>query len=196
MHKPAPKGPKRINGISVRSVFDTIDAIRSSPSLGKTQFRARNVWLDGGHTRTIVKDYYAAGSEQASRRTPLVSESDLPGVLRGGDQAPSPLEKLLVALSACVTTTLVTQAALRYAHVDMLEVRASGDIDVRGFLGVDEDVQRGFQHIRLDVRLDAEVPAPELDHIVLQGIRFSPVFSTIAAGTTIDVYRDGKLVQE
>jgi uncharacterized OsmC-like protein len=192
MNDPATTTISRINGICVTSVFETVDAIRATPALAAAQFRVRNTWLDGGHTRSIVKDFNAAGSEQTSRRTPLVSETDLPGVFKGGDRAPSPLEQLLIALSACVTTTMVTQAAVRSIHVDSLEVSASGNIDLRGFLGIDDRIRRGYSDIQLDVRLAADASESDLDEVVSLGINYSPVFSTVSCGTPIAVERNGR----
>jgi uncharacterized OsmC-like protein len=194
MNKPAQNDISRVNGISVATVFATIDAIMDSESVAAAQFRVRNVWLDGGHTRSIAKDYYAGGCEQTSRSTPLVSDTDLPAAFKGGDRAPSPLEQLLIALSACVTTTLVTQAAIRGVHIDSLEVQAAGDIDLRGFLGMDEQRRRGFSEIRLDVQLLADTSPVDLDDIVRLGIGNSPVFSTVSCGTQIVVTRDGSQV--
>ena len=192
MNDPAAAPASRVNGICVTAVFEVVDAIKAAPARAASQFRVRNVWLDGGHTRSVVKDFCAAGAAQTSRRMPLVSDTDLPGMLKGADQAPSPLEQLLIALSSCVTTTLVTQAAIRSIHVDSLQVRVLGDIDLRGFLGIDEQVPRGFGEIQLDVQLAADAAASDLDEIVSLGVRYSPVFSTVNCGTPIVVLRDGQ----
>lgn len=184
-----PAFDKRINGVSVQSYFETLDGIRAEPSRGRFQFRAHNQWLDAAHTRSTVKGFYGAGSEQHSRDTPFVVESDLPSVVRGGDLAPSPLELLLAALGACITTTLVSQAAIRNVHLDSVDVRAAGDIDIRGFLGLAQDARRTFGEIRVEVRLEADTTDADLDRIVELGIRHSPLYATIGCATRIVVER-------
>jgi len=63
---------------------------------------------------------------------------------------------LLGALAAC--SQLTAQAVAENFGLDVeISVDASGDLDLRGTMGVDDDVPVGFQDIRLDVSVDGEV---------------------------------------
>jgi uncharacterized OsmC-like protein len=179
----------RVNGVSLRSLFDMIDAIRSQPWLARFQFRARNQWLDGGHTRTIVKNFYGVGQERKGRHRPFVLESDLPALFDGGNTAINPLECLLTAIGACMTTTLVFQAAARGINVDAIECSVEGDIDLRGFLGLDDEVPRGFERIKIAVNIEADLPDNELDRIVDLGTSYSPILELLSHGTQVIVER-------
>ena len=193
MNYPAPirqPADKRVNGVSVYSRFKTIEALRETPSLGLFSFRARNLWLDGGHTRSSVKDFHGLEREQSSRRTPIVVDTDLPAAFDGDDRGATPVEHLLVALTSCVTTTLVSQAAMRDIHVEAVDIQAEGDIDLRGFLGIDKNVRRGYREIRMHVLLEADAGEAELDSIVELGTAYSPVFATISCGTKMIVSRE------
>ena len=46
------------NGVDVDRLFGTVEAIKGDPQLAKFQFRATNEWIDGGHNRTSIKNFY------------------------------------------------------------------------------------------------------------------------------------------
>ena len=54
---------RNINGVDVEQLFSTINAIKENPGLAKFEFRANNQWVNGGHNRTSIKDFYGAGRE-------------------------------------------------------------------------------------------------------------------------------------
>jgi uncharacterized OsmC-like protein len=63
---------------------------------------------------------------------------------------------LLGALAAC--SQLTAQAVAENFGVDVdISVEASGDLDLRGTMGIDEEVPVGFEDIRLDVVVDGDL---------------------------------------
>lgn len=188
MNKTA-RSESKINGVPVHSLYGLIDDIKAEPSLARFQFRARNQWIDGGHTRSTVKNFYGAGRERHGRHRPFVLESDLPAVFNGGNTAINPLESLLSAVGACLTTTIVYQASARGIYVDAVECSVEGDIDLRGFLGLDEDVPLGYEEVRMSVSIEADVPEVELDSLVAMGERYSPLIGMFRPNTRIIVER-------
>ena len=107
-----------------------------------------------------------------------------PTVLAGTDKAANPVEHLLNALAACLTTTLVYHAAVRGIEIRALEADVEGDIDLRGFLGLSNEVRRGFQNIRVKFRVDTDAGNVEL----LKALsKLSPVFDTTQNGTNVGV---------
>lgn len=181
---------QRVNGVSVRALFDAANEISKEGVLGRYRFRAHNQWLDGGHTRTTVKDFFGAGTEQTSRTRPLVVESDIPALFRGGDRGMDPLEHLLAAIGACITTSLVWHAAARGIHVNAIDTWLEGDIDLSGWFGLDRNRQAGYNEIRVSVRLDAEAPDEALDQLIESATQFSPLIDTVTHGTRLNVSRE------
>ena len=108
-----------VNGVNVDQLFNTIDLIKDSPQVAKFKFRASNRWIDGTHNRARVKDFYGALKEDNSREE-LVFEIDEPPVLCGRNLGPNPVEYLLIALSGCLTTSLVAHAAARGIATEMV----------------------------------------------------------------------------
>jgi len=96
-----------INGVDVDRLDATIQAIRQNPGLGTSQFRAVNRWISGGHNRSTIQGFYGAGQEDTTCTQPFVLDADEPPVLLGKDQGANPVEFVLHALTACLTTSLV-----------------------------------------------------------------------------------------
>lgn len=176
-----------INGIRVRDLFGVIDTIKKDPEIAKFQFRARNRWAEGMHNRAEVKGFYGAEREDDTREKPFVFDEDEPFVLLGTDVGANPVEYLLVALSGCLTTSLVAHAAVRGVRLDEVESVLEGDLDIRGFLGLSEDVRRGFQNIRVKFRIKSDAPPEKLAELVETAQKRSPVFDIVTNRTPVTV---------
>ena len=179
-----------MNGVAVDKLFETIESIRAMPNLADFQFRLTNRWIDCGLNRSTIKGFHGAGGEQTGSGRPFVLDADEPPVLLGADRAANPVEYLLHAVTACVTTSIVYHAAAKGIRIRKLESRTEGDIDLRGFLGLDESVPRGFQNIRIRFKIEADAPAEKLEEIVKLGPTYSPVFDTVTRAVDVTVGLD------
>jgi uncharacterized OsmC-like protein len=177
---------KVINGVNVDELFGTIEAVKGAPVMATFRFRAANQWVEGGHNRTTIGHYYGARQEHA-RAEPFVLDADEPPLLLGKDRGPNPVEYALTALAACVTTSIVYHAAAKGVRIRSMESRLEGDIDLQGFLGIREDVPRGYKAIRMFVKIDADAPPEKLAEIVQLGPAYSPVFDTITRAVPVTV---------
>jgi uncharacterized OsmC-like protein len=177
---------RSVNGVEVDKLFGTIDAIKKTPVIATFKFRASNKWLDGGHNRTTIKNYYGTQQDH-ERKEPFVLDADEPPVLLGNDQGPNPVEYALTALAACVTTSIVYHAAAKGIRLNSVESRLEGDIDLQGFLGLSKEVPRGYKEIRMYFKIDADAPDEKLEEIVQLGPTYSPVFDTITRAVPVKV---------
>ena len=114
-------------------------------------------------------------------------DADEPPILLGRDKGPNPVEYLLTALASCVTTSIVYHAAARGIAIRSMESRLEGDIDLQGFLGIRDDVPRGYKEIRMIVDIDADASPEELEEIVKLGPTYSPVYDTITRPVPVSV---------
>ena len=178
--------PKRINGVAVDDLLTTIDAVKDSPSIAKFKFRIRNQWAGAAQNSSSVQTFYGTGQE-LSHPTPFVLEADEPAVLLGNDKAANPVEHLLHALAACLTTSMIYHAAARGIHIEEVESSLEGDLDLRGFLDLDPEVRKGYQGIRVNFKIKADVPDEQLQEIVQLGTGHSPVFDSLSNGVPISV---------
>jgi uncharacterized OsmC-like protein len=180
------ESPNAVNGVNVDELFKTIDAVKKTPVVAHFRFRARNQWLDGGHNRTTVRNFYGTQQEH-ERKEAFVLEADEPPVLLGEDRAPNPVEYALTALAACVTSSIVYHAAAKGVRIHSMESRLEGDIDLQGFLGIRDDVPRGYKEIRMYFKIDADAPPEKLEEIVRLGPTYSPVYDTITRAVPVKV---------
>ena len=110
----------KVNGVDVSAVENTVKVIKEKPDLAKSKFRAHNTWIEGGYNRSTINAFYGAGRENY-RSKPFVLEADEPPLLAGEDRGANPVEHLLNALAACMTTTMVYHAAIRDITIEEAE---------------------------------------------------------------------------
>ena len=178
------RNPTRtVNGVNLDTLMDTVKAIKSDPELGASRFRASNRWLGGNHNRTTVTGFYGAKQEIAHMQK-FQMDADEPPILAGEDRGANPVEHLLHALASCVTTSMVAHAAVRGIHIEEVESELEGDIDLRGFLGLADDVPKGYTDIRVKFKVKADAKdIDKLDELA----RYSPVFNTLTQSVPVSI---------
>ena len=175
------------NGVDTAAMYATLDAITATPELGAFRFRAANRWLGGAHNRSTIQGFYGAGREDDSRAEAFTVDAGEPAVLLGTDTGPNPAEHLLHALAACLTTTLVYVAAARKVPLHEVESTLEGEMDVRGCLGLSDDVRNGFTRIRVTFRISGDASEEKLREVVERAQARSAVFDMITNGVPVDV---------
>ena len=176
-----------VNGVNVSQLFTTVAAINGSPGLAKFSFRAENKWINGGHNRTTIHGFYGVGQEDTSRSEPMILDSDEPTVLLGEDNGASPVEFVLHALAACLTTSLIYHAAAKGIQIDEVESRLEGNLDLRGFLGLSDGVRNGYEDIRVTFRIKADAPVERLQELCEMAQQRSPVFDIVSNSVPVRV---------
>lgn len=132
----------------LRGLVDiTADVIASNPAAAVVRPTAATTLVRGTATEVSV----VAGAHEFT--------IDEPEVLGGADRGANPVEHLLASLGACQVITFQFWAAKLGIDVEAIEVRLSGELDVRGFFGLDDSVRPGFRSITADV----VVSGPETD---------------------------------
>jgi uncharacterized OsmC-like protein len=175
------------NGVDTEKMFATLDLIKAQPELAKFQFRATNRWIDGSHNRSSVGSFYAAGGDDVSRSEPFELDAGEPPILLGDNEGPNPAEYLLHALAACLTTSIVYVAAARKVELTSVESTLTGDMDVRGALGVDPEPRNGFSRIGVSFRVTGNAPEEKLREVVERAKARSAVYDMVTNGVPVDV---------
>lgn len=88
-------------------------------------------------------------------------------------------DMLLEALIACAGVSMRAAAAVLDIPVGSIKVSAEGDVDLRGTLGVSDDVPVGFKEIRLAFDVDADASLAQLDQLAELTDKYCVVFQTI-----------------
>jgi uncharacterized OsmC-like protein len=177
------------NGVDTATLFATIDAVKQAPQAASFQFRAHNEWLSGTHNRSTITDFFGVGEERAHERT-FVFDADHPAVLVGQDHGPTPVEFVLHALAACLTSGLANIAAARKVRLTEVRSTVSGDIDLNGILGLNPEVRNGYQGITVRFAIKGDAPAGKLRELVEQSRARSAVFDVITNGVPVTIEVD------
>lgn len=175
---------KMMNGVDVDALGATISAVKADPAIADFQFRLSNRWIDGGENRSVIYDYYGACQEQRHAHA-FELVNDEPPVLLGHDRGPNPVEFVLHALAGCLTTSLVYHAAAKGIAVRSVRTRFEAPLDLHGFLGMREDVRRGFQSITVLFDIDADVDEDGKQMLIAMAQKYSPVFDMVSNGVPV-----------
>ena len=174
--------PNDINGVNVDQIMEVIGHIERDENYGKAQFRARNTWVDGGMNRSEIKEFRACGMEDNTRIEGFKLGSDEPLFLAGEDKAPNPVEYILHALAGCLTTTMVYHAAVQGVEIESVESTYEGDLDLRGIFGISDNVRKGYNAVRVNMRVKSQASVEQLTAMAM----FSPVYDIISKSLPVE----------
>jgi uncharacterized OsmC-like protein len=96
-------------------------------------------------------------------------------------------DMLLEALVACAGVTLNAVATALGLDIGEATVRAEGDLDFRGTLGVDKQAPVGFRDIRLDFDIDGALSPEQRETLLKLTERYCVVYQTLKNAPPIDV---------
>lgn len=136
--------PKVVNGINVDDLFGVIEGVRRDPAKGKTHWRVATTWQGQARSRAEIEGFGIGGNEVARHFTIDIDE---PSELGGSNRFANPQEHLIAALNACMTVGYVAQCAVHGITLERLVIETEGEIDLRGFLGIDPAVANGYESL-------------------------------------------------
>ena len=184
MSTTATEAPRR-NGVDVATLFATLDAVKEQKEIAKFQFRASNTWVSGTHSRSQLSDFYGAMQEMQHKNVTTL-DADHPAVLVGQDNGPTPIEFVLHAIAACLTSGLANIPAARRVDLHKVTSTVEGDIDLLGLLGLsDGTVRNGYQEIRVTFHIEGDADDETLRGLVEQSRRRSAVYDVLTSPTRV-----------
>ncbi|HYM93526.1 MAG TPA: OsmC family protein [Chitinophagaceae bacterium] len=93
---------------------------------------------------------------------------------------------LLEALVACAGVTLSAVATAIGIEIKNGKVKAEGDLDFRGTLGVSKEAPVGFKNIRLSFHFDAEAGKEQIESLAKLTERYCVVYQTLCNGVKVE----------
>jgi len=170
--------PAIVNGINTDAVMKLVSEVAADPAKGVTNWRVATRWQGQTHSRTTV-EAYGLGGKQIARDFAI--DIDEPTELGGSDRFANPQEYLLAALNACMTVGYAAQCALRGIRLDSLEIVTEGDIDLRGFFGLSQDVVPGYEGLTYKVYIKGDATEAEFSEVHAAVMATSPNFHNLSA---------------
>lgn len=169
----------RLNGVDVDQLMSHVSAMQQDPDLACFEFRAHNEWINGGHSRSTIQGFHGAGQEDISRSRPFILEGDEPPLLLGANNGPNAVEVVLHALASCLAVGFIYNAAARGISVESLSFDVTGDLDLRAFLGLSDQVRPGYEAIRLNYRVKSDAPREKIVELCEYVQKTSPVLDIL-----------------
>ena len=169
--------PTFVNGINVDDLLALINGVSRDAQKGKTAWRVTTAWQGQARSRAQVEGF-EIGGEWVPRRFSI--DVDEPLELGGANEFANPQEHLLAALNACMIVGYVAQCAVRGIALESLEIETDGEIDLRGFLGIDPSVPAGYDNLSYTVRIKGSGTKEEFAEIHEAVMATSPNFYNVS----------------
>lgn len=147
---------KIINGLDANKLLEMTNAVEEKPSLANFRFRIINTWMNGGHSRSVIKGFYGADEEDSTRTFPFIFDIDQPLSLLGESRGPTPIEYMLNALAGCLTNSIVYNAAAKGIPVEDVESELEGNFDLQHFFGIHKIKNKGVGDIKVRLRISGK----------------------------------------
>ena len=142
--------PAVVNGIDTEGVKALIGHVAKDPENANTHWHVSSHWKGGTRSDTKVKGY-GFGKEYIKKDFTI--QIDEPTELGGTNKFANPQEYLLAALNGCIMVGYVVGCSMEGIELEELRIETEGDIDLRGFLGLDPNVKPGYDKIRYTVHI-------------------------------------------
>jgi uncharacterized OsmC-like protein len=174
-----------VNGVDAERLAETIAAVSENDELGRFRFHAETEWTEALRSVTSISEFDQAGERVHTREFRV--EGDEPEQILGDRTAPNAVELLLAALGACLSVGYAANAAAMGIELDDLRFELTGEVDLRGFLGISEDVRAGYESVTVTTYVDADAPAAELETLRDRVEATSPLVDSIANEVPIEI---------
>ncbi|WP_254525233.1 OsmC family protein [Natrinema caseinilyticum] len=166
-----------VNGVDVSALEGAIEAISDDPNVGMFTFKAETEWQDALKCVTKIDEFDQTDETVHTREFTL--QGDEPEQILGERTGPNAVEHLLAALGSCLSVGYAAHAAAMGIELDSLRFEMEGDFDIRGFLGISDEVRPGYESITCSVYLDADASEDELEQLRERVEATSPLMDVI-----------------
>ena len=174
--------PTTLNGINTDALRGAIEAVTQEPAKGKTHWEVTTHWRGGTRSETRVTSGVIGGEQIAKDFT---IRTDEPLQLCGTNQYANPQEHLLAALNACMIVGYSACCAREVIELEELRIETEGDIDLRGFLGIDPTVKSGYDQLRYTVRIKGSGTPEQFEKVHQTVMATSPNYFNVSSATQL-----------
>ena len=171
------------NSIAVSGLSEYINEIKETPSEGIAKYGVQLDWQSG--TRSIAKALpMEIGAHKVNRDFSWVI--DEPRQLLGTNHAPNPQEYLLSGVGACILVGFTVGASMLEIQLETLKVSVKGNLNLAGFLGVDENASIGFERIEYTIEVVGDGTKEQFETLRDKAIAHSPNAMSIMNNVQIE----------
>ena len=166
-----------VNGLDLQALGKLVEVIQSDATKGFARFKVASTWKGRTRSEARIRSYVINGQE-IPRDFAIVA--DEPSELLGQNTAPNPQELLMAAFNACIMVGYVATAAVMGVNLTGVEIETEGELNLRGFLGLDDNVKPGYDSIEYTVHLRGDGTREQFEAIHANVLKTSPNYFNIA----------------
>ena len=166
-----------VNGLDLQALAAEVEAIENDPAQAVVGFDVSTQWTGQCRSESFVTGFTMAG-ERIRRSHKIVA--DEPCELLGGDTAPNPQELLMAAVNACMLVGYVAGASVRGINLESVQINTRGNLDLRGFLGLSDDVPPGYESVEYEVRIKGDGSREDFEEIHRTVMATSPNYFNLS----------------
>jgi uncharacterized OsmC-like protein len=160
-----------VNGLDLTALGEVVEAIEKDAAEALVEFAVKTRWAGQTRSQTTVEGYTLGGHFIPRNHT---IDADEPMDLLGQDNAPNPQELLMAAFNACITVGYVAGASVQGIRLDSVEIATRGTLDLRGFLGLSDQVPPGYESIDYTVSIKGDGTPDQFEAIHQNVMKTSP----------------------
>ena len=166
-----------VNGINTQTIRDVVSAVTENPAKAMTRWQVSSRWAGGTRSDAHVSSCMVGGKRLDRDFTIRVDE---PEALCGTNRYANPQEYLLAALNACMIVGYTAGCAMEGVELEELRIETEGNIDLRGFLGLDATVPAGYDELRYTVHVRGNGTPEQFEKIHRNVMATSPNYFNLA----------------
>jgi uncharacterized OsmC-like protein len=174
------------NGVNTQILNTVYNTLQNQPEMAKATFSVKSEW-NGGFSVTSSSKGFRIGDQNIERNPEEYKmHYDFPNQLSGQGRGLTVCEYCMGSLAACLAQTIVAHASSKGIQIDSINIDVEGDVDMRGFTGISNDVRPGAQQFRVNMNIKSNSASKEqIDELREIGKKFSPAFDTLTNGTSV-----------
>ena len=165
-----------LNNMNIAGLSEYTNEVKETPNEGKATYGVTLDWVSGTKTKVTTKNM-VLGNHKIIRDFEFTI--DEPSQLLGVNHAPNPAEYMLGGLAGCMAVTFMAGATARNIEINELKIEIDGELDLNGFLGIDDTVPKGFSELKFIFHVRGNGTQESYNELIKRVIKHSPNFNTI-----------------
>lgn len=175
-----------LNGINLDGLEQYVKLIKEKPAEAISSYGITAKWLGGVNTE-ITTHNQMVGSKEINKDFKFTIGE--PEELLGKNKYPTPQDYLLGGLAGCMMVGFVARASSKGIKLESVSLTITGDLNLRGFLNVDETAPVGFEEIKFNYDVKGDGTQEDYDAIINNVQQFSPNYRTITDNVKLSVIK-------
>ncbi len=165
-----------LNGINLDKLGKYVELITEKPVEAISSYGITAKWLGGVNTEIMTHNQTIGSKEVKKDFNFTIGE---PEELLGENSHPTPQDYLLGGLAGCMMVGFIVGASSKGIKLESVSLTITGDLNLRGFLNVDETAPIGFEEIQFNYDVKGSGTQEDYDAIIANVQQFSPNYRTI-----------------